>query len=243
MHDIEIEGNKAANSIKKLKEENINHEEILETLSFEQFEKDEKIIETDYSSIEKLENEIETMKEKIKNRSNMDTAGHENKISELAKEIEKINKTFAMQEVYENNKKRITELEDQEQKISKEILNIDKNIFGVETYIKTEVQLQENELNSLFRTIRFKLFKDQINGGITECFEALIKGVPYSAANGAAKINCGIEIINKLCEVYQVSAPIWIDDAVTVTKLENTDSQVIRLLVDANVNELTIEEA
>jgi hypothetical protein len=83
----------------------------------------------------------------------------------------------------------------------------------------------------MFKTVKFSLFDVQINGAISETFETLINGVPFQDANGASKINSGIEIINKLCDVYNFTAPIFVDNAESVVKLHESNSQIIRLVV------------
>ena len=79
-----------------------------------------------------------------------------------------------------------------------------------------------------------------INGGVEECCEALINGVPFGNANTASQINAGIDIINALSEYYQVSAPIFIDNRESVNKIINCSSQIISLIVSHD-KELRIE--
>ncbi|MZK72441.1 hypothetical protein GT707_28075 [Clostridium beijerinckii] len=100
-----------------------------------------------------------------------------------------------------------------------------------EEFIRTKVELLEERINSKFKTVRFKLFKQQINGGIDECCETLINGVPYSNANTASQINSGIEIINTLSEHYKFQVPIFIDNRESVNEILDTESQIINLIV------------
>ena len=91
--------------------------------------------------------------------------------------------------------------------------------------------MTENKVNSLFKTVKFKMFNGLINGGSEETCETLIAGVPYQDANNAAKINSGIDIINVLSEHYQVHAPIFIDNSEAVNEILNSKSQMIKLYV------------
>ena len=79
--------------------------------------------------------------------------------------------------------------------------------------------------------VKFKLFDEQINGGVVECCECTYKGVTYSNLNNAAKINCGLDIINTICKSRDTYAPIFIDNAESVNHVIHTDSQQIRLYV------------
>ena len=56
----------------------------------------------------------------------------------------------------------------------------------------------EKKINDTFKYVTFKMFDVQVNGGISETCQALIKGVPFADANNAAKYNAGIDIINAL---------------------------------------------
>ena len=44
------------------------------------------------------------------------------------------------------------------------------------------MNLMEERINSKFKFARFKLFEEQVNGGLTETCETLYEGVPYSKA-------------------------------------------------------------
>lgn len=90
--------------------------------------------------------------------------------------------------------------------------NVKKTQFVIENFNKLKIDTLEQKINSKFKFVNFKMFETQINGGEVECCDCLIYGVPFSDANTASKINAGLDIINTLCEFYQVTAPIFIDN-------------------------------
>jgi chromosome segregation ATPase len=137
---------------------------------------------------------------------------------------------------------RITELEVQEKVLSKEFEDLEKQLYLTEEFIKTKVNLLEDRINSKFKMARFKLFTEQINGGLQEACETTYNGVPYNALNNAAKINVGLDIISALSGFYKLSAPIFIDNREAVTKLIDTDAQIISLIVSAADKQLRIEK-
>lgn len=126
---------------------------------------------------------------------------------------------------------RIKELSKREREVSQQIADLEKQEFLCEKFIKTKVELLDQKINSMFSFVRFKLFDEQINGGLTETCEALVDGVPFSDANNAAKINAGIDIINTLSKHYQVTAPIVIDNRESINEIIPTEAQVINLIV------------
>lgn len=129
---------------------------------------------------------------------------------------------------------RIKELEQEENKYSTSLLELEKQEFDIEKFIKVSVEALENTVNQKFKTVKFKLFETQINGGEIECCDALVNGVPFHSTNNASKVNAGIDIINTLADFYQVNAPIFIDNRESVSELINSESQIINLIVSAS---------
>lgn len=138
--------------------------------------------------------------------------------------------------------KRISELEEQEKKLAKEFERTEYELNLTEEFIKTKVNLLEERINSKFEMARFKLFAEQINGGLNEVCETTYKGVPYNALNNAAKINVGLDIINTLSEFKGLSAPIFIDNREAVTHLIDIDAQIISLIVSEADKQLRVEK-
>ncbi|WII36851.1 AAA family ATPase [Paenibacillus thiaminolyticus] len=137
---------------------------------------------------------------------------------------------------------RIVELEKQEKALAAEFEQLEQELFLTEEFIRTKVSMLETKINSKFRYARFKLFDQQVNGGLKEVCMTTFKGVPYDGGlNNAARINVGLDIINTLSEHYGFSAPIFVDNAEAVTKLIDTDAQVIRLVVSEADKQLRIE--
>jgi DNA repair exonuclease SbcCD ATPase subunit len=145
--------------------------------------------------------------------------------------------------VADQSQKRIEELYQQERDLAAEFEKMEEELYLTEEFIRTKVNLLEDRINSKFKYARFKMFAEQINGGLTEVCETLYDGVPYSSGlNNAAKINVGLDIINTLSEHYGFSAPIFIDNAEAVTKLIDTKAQTVCLVVSEMDKALRIEQ-
>ncbi|MFP5182758.1 AAA family ATPase [Bacillus altitudinis] len=138
--------------------------------------------------------------------------------------------------------KRIEELKDEERKMADEYNEVEQQSFLIEEFIRTKMNLMEERINSKFKYARFKLFEEQVNGGLTETCETLYEGVPYSKGlNNAARINVGLDIINTLNEHYGISAPIFVDNSEAVTCLIDVNAQVISLIVSDKDKQLRVE--
>jgi len=84
------------------------------------------------------------------------------------------------------------------------------------------------------------MFNVLINGGVDETCETVCDGVPYRDLNSAMKVNVALDIINTLSKHYNLYFPLWIDNAESVVKLLETNSQMIRLVVSGNDKELRV---
>ncbi|MGG3278832.1 AAA family ATPase [Paenibacillus solani] len=138
--------------------------------------------------------------------------------------------------------KRITELAEQERKLAAEYEQLEHELYLTEEFTRTKVSMLESKINRKFKYARFRLFEEQVNGGLKDVCKTMYNGVPYEGGlNNAARINVGLDIINTLGEHYGFSAPIFVDNAEAVTQLIDTDAQVIRLVVSENDKKLRLE--
>lgn len=141
-----------------------------------------------------------------------------------------------------NIKKRIIELTSQEEKLSDQYKRLSEQLYTVEQFVRAKVEMLEEKINSHFKIARFKLFNEQIDGGLTECCEVTVDGVTYSGGlNNAMRINVGLDIINALSTYHGTSAPIFIDNAESVTQLIDVNAQTIALVVSEQDKELRVE--
>lgn len=136
--------------------------------------------------------------------------------------------------------KRVIELENQQQKLAAEKNLLDETSFLIDEFVKAKVDMLEEIINSHFEYARFKMFNILVNGNIEECCETTYKGVPYRSMNNAARMNVGLDIINALTKFYNVTAPVFIDNAEAVTDFIKCNSQTIKLVVDADFKEITL---
>lgn len=146
----------------------------------------------------------------------------------------------------ENQEKRIAELEAKEKELAKAVEQQDLILHLCETFTRKKADFLSENINNRFESVRFRLFKDQINGGLKDDCEVLVPSeagnlVPYTSANNAGRINAGIEIINAIATAWQSTLPIVIDNAESVTRYKPTESQLIKLVVSAQDAELRLE--
>jgi len=158
----------------------------------------------------------------------------------LVQEIDTIKSRLRNEEQIKAVDKRIADLEKEESELAQQIANVEKTQFLIERFNKLKIDTLEAKINEKFKFVNFRMFETQINGGEVECCDALIDGVPFSDANTASKINAGLDIINTLCEFYQVTAPIFIDNRESIIKVIEIESQLINLIVSENDSKLRV---
>ena len=147
--------------------------------------------------------------------------------------------TQANVEQYEN---RVKELEIRQNELVKNYEKAEQTSYLIGEFLKTKVQLLESRINSKFKLVKFKMFKVQVNGEVVETCETLVDGVPYlDGLNNASKVNAGLDIVQTLSSHYQVKAPVFIDNAESVTEFLEVDNQVIKLIVSDKYQTLHID--
>ena len=138
------------------------------------------------------------------------------------------------------SRKRVEELREDARNAAECLEAIEKMLFLMDEYSRYKTRFVEDSINGLFRIARFRLFREQANGGVEDRCDVVYDGVPYISVNNGMKINLGIDIINTLSTAYGVRVPLFVDNAESVTKLENCNSQIIRLVVSEIDKELRV---
>ncbi|WP_314060098.1 AAA family ATPase [Empedobacter brevis] len=186
----------------------------------------------DDAQLSKLNIEIAKLHSKIKEVKQTDNSDLKTKKQNLQSEINKLIELKGKSSVNESIDSRIKELSNREKELSQIIAGLEKEQFVIERFKKVKTESLEKSVNEKFEYVTFKLFEEQVNGGLNPTCITLVNGVPFGSANTAGKINAGLDIINTLCKVNEINAPVFLDNRESVTELIPTDSQIISLIVD-----------
>lgn len=223
---------------KKLKETLQKSKDLIDQLARKEYKEEE--LPKEPERLKEIDSEIEEAKKKLEAFSVCDRKDLLEKKESLNADLDEINKELSLQGQNEKIDERIKELEGREKELAKAFEEQQKIIYLCEEYTKTYVDLVSDKINEIFKTVKFKLFETQINGGIAEACEVTFEGVPYSDLNSAAKINAGLDVINTLSNKLDIKVPIFIDNAESVNELIKTDAQLVRLIVSKD-KELKID--
>lgn len=163
-------------------------------------------------------------------------------VREIEKEISTINDSLYQFTLYANQSKRKEELVNEEKNLGSEYGNLEQQLFLIEEFVRTKVNMLTEGINSRFKLVKFRLFKTNINGGLEEVCEPTVNGANYSTGlNNAARINAGLDVINTLMEHYEKKVPVFVDNAESINEILPIDTQLITLAVSTD-KALKIEE-
>lgn len=173
-----------------------------------------------------------------------DDEGAEKKVQELKarreemrERIERATDVLKAVSAASEMQKRIDALESDRKRIAAQIANNEVREGEVREYRLRCSKRLEEIVNDHFPTVFFRLTETKINGNVEDCCECYVRNaetgalVPWEKANGAGKINAGLEIVNVLSDHYGIAVPVIIDNAESVNKLIRTNGQQIALTV------------
>lgn len=153
-------------------------------------------------------------------------------INDLYAKKSKFDERLIIIESNKRSEQRIKELRTKEDNLLEEKEEYAYQLYQLNLFTTTKINILTDNINEKFDMAEFKLFNQLVNGELEETCITLVDGVEYSGGlNNAARINVGLDIINTLCKHYNVTAPIFIDNAESVTNVINTDAQQIQLIV------------
>ena len=149
---------------------------------------------------------------------------------------------LAKEQTLADTRRRISDLQAEQRTAAAEMEQMDRLINLCEDFARYRARSVEDSVNGKFKLAYFRLFKEQKNGGLEDCCEVTdAAGVPFGDINNAMQVNIGMDIIDTLSEFYGVRVPLFVDNAESVTHLQEIGSQVVRLVVSEQDKELRIE--
>ena len=161
-------------------------------------------------------------------------------LSQLNMELTRVSQVLAAKAQLDETRARVDELKAEQRTQAAALEEIDRKLAMCEDFTRYRCQFITDSVNSRFKLARFRLFIEQVNGGVADCCDVMVDGVPYADLNNAMQINVGLDIIGTLSEHYGLRVPLVVDNAESVTRLQEIDTQVIRLVVSEQDKELRV---
>ena len=200
------------------------------------------ISETDeYKAIQSQIAEKEQAMSQMNNASSI-RESLEAEVEDLHIEYTEVEKQIAMSQKNVEIDERIAELQEEQRSTAQKIADVEKMLYLLDEFIKYKLDKISDSINAMFDGVNWKLFSEQINGGIKEVCECTVNGVPYGSLNNGHRIIAGLQIIKALQKLYGAYLPIFTDNAESVNdfNLPDMDCQLIKLKVSDD-KELKVE--
>lgn len=190
----------------------------------------------EYQNVQAKKDELSA---RIKSETPQETEGElklKNRKEQLRQEVTSLTRQLALEDNIAKVEKRREELNAEEAKYAAEIAEVEGVLYEIQQYQKAYIELVESRVSSMFKYVTWKMYQKNVsNDGEQEICECLVDGVPVSTnVNTAGGVNAGIDIINALSGWLGISVPLWIDGKESVTKLIDTQAQIITLSVVEN---------
>lgn len=196
----------------------------------------------EYKSVLNDINEINNKRKDIKTTINDQLVNIDNQITEFTQEKVEFENVKAIESSNKHLDDAIRDLRMQEDNLLDEKEEYVHQNQVLKKFITTRVKMLTENVNNKFNIAEFKLFNQLVNGELEETCVTTVDGVEYSGGlNNAARINVGLDIINTLSQHYKITAPIFIDNAESITDIIPTEAQQIQLIVSGQDKNLRME--
>ncbi len=166
----------------------------------------------------------------------------------LQQQLDELARKRLNAEANQQQEQRIRDLLAEQQRFNQELVTLDDGLALADQFIRLRAMDLEEDVNSHFEVVRWKLFDIQVNGGVKSCCEATADEhgngifVEYNSnLNDGRKVEAGVDIINAISKATGVRAPFWLDASGELTKELHTDSQYIRLYASGVDKTLRVE--
>ena len=135
----------------------------------------------------------------------------------LSADLDSLKARLAKREQIKANAERIRELEAALASNGNEEARLKGLLYAIKEFSKARSRAISDRVNGLFRYVKFKLFDTQVNGEEVEVCEATYNGVSYGNLSTGQKVVVGLDIIRTIQRHTGVSAPIFIENAESIT--------------------------
>lgn len=186
----------------------------------------------DNTEYHRLKSEIAKMEESLGvEPKKINTLSREVEKEELQNEITSLNNRLSKKGQIESANKRLAQLSEEQQNLSQTLADFEGIEYNIQNFTRAKIEAIEENINSKFSMVSFRMFDQQVNGQSVETCEAMVKGVPFKDINNAAKINAGADIIKTLSDHYEIYVPIFFDNSEACNEIMPLRSQTFKLYV------------
>ncbi|MGX7025840.1 AAA family ATPase [Vagococcus hydrophili] len=185
----------------------------------------------DTDSYKKIKSEIEELQQKIIVAKSDSSQFIQEATQERDKAKIEVNRlielTFKLDQAIPVNE-RMAELRKEDSNLKTQNQEVERHLWLIDEFTRKKVKMLEESINNHFELTKFKLFKPLKNGGLDEVCEATYNGIDYSAGMSTGERGrCDLDIISGFSKSLNVSMPVFLDNAESITEPIVFDGQLI----------------
>ena len=227
-------------TLERLKKELPEHEESLVMLNNDIAELEKQLSELPESIDVKGTKEYKAIQSKLAKKEQamlqMNNASSireslEAEAEDLHIEYIEVEKKIAMSQKNIEIDERIEELQEEQRITAQKIADVEKMLYLLDEFIKYKLDKISDSINAMFDGVNWKLFSEQINGGIKEVCEVTYNGVPFQSLNNGHRIVAGLKIIKALQKLYNVYPCVFVDNAESINDFNLPDMKCQMILL------------
>lgn len=134
-----------------------------------------------------------------------------------------------------NQKSRVRELQNRQKELGQQYENWEHGLWLCEQFISRKADALNESINIHFPSVRFTLYRPQINGGIESVCEVMANTEagqkPYIQANHVAKIKADMEIARVFSKHWGMDLPFLVDESQSITDFDFAgELQTVRVI-------------
>lgn len=185
------------------------------------------------AQVDALQGEIEALTEQlasIHETVNMD--GYEEAMQSLTERMESLKEKYMILKRNKEVEAEIERIEAERKDCVSELSEAQRKLDLVKRFISFKCESSESAINALFENVKFQLFEqNKSNEDVRETCILRYRGVKYDDLSYSTKIIAGLEVVKAFQKFYNITAPIFIDNAESITGDVETGAQTFFMRV------------
>lgn len=158
--------------------------------------------------------------------------GYSEKMQELEAKMDSLKEEFILSKRNKEVEEEIERIEAENKENVAKMSKIQRGLDLTKKFISFKCQSAEDSINSLFDNVTFQLFeKNKSNDEIKETCILRFKGIKYQDLSYSTKIIAALEVVRAFHKFYNVTVPIALDNAESITGSVNTGAQTFFMKV------------
>lgn len=185
------------------------------------------------AQVDEISDEIESMMEELSQYAEpKNMPGYADEIKKLSDFMDSLKEEYMGIKRNKDVQKEIERIEGERKLAVQELSDAQKNLDLAKQFIATKCESSESAINALFENVTFQLFEqNKSNDDVRETCILRYRGVKYEDLSYSTKIFAGLEVVKAFQKFYNVTAPIFVDNAESITGDIETGAQTFFMRV------------